>query len=52
MNEAEFDRFADEYENQNRRNIAVTGESPGSQSKSTGTLLIADEGWGPRQANI
>jgi SAM-dependent methyltransferase len=28
MKEAEFDRFADEYERQHRRNIAVTGESP------------------------
>src|SRR4051812_5806467 len=28
MKEAEFDRFADEYETQHRRNIAVTGESP------------------------
>jgi ubiquinone/menaquinone biosynthesis C-methylase UbiE len=28
MKEAEFDRFADEYESQHRRNIAVTGETP------------------------
>jgi hypothetical protein len=28
MNKAEFDRFADEYEIQHRRNIAVTGEGP------------------------
>lgn len=28
MQEAEFDRFADEYESQHRRNIAVTGERP------------------------
>jgi SAM-dependent methyltransferase len=28
MKEAEFDRFADEYEIQHRRNIAITGESP------------------------
>jgi SAM-dependent methyltransferase len=28
MKEAEFDRFADEYEVQHRRNIAITGESP------------------------
>src|SRR4051812_41527839 len=28
MEEAEFDRFADEYETQHRKNIAVTGESP------------------------
>ncbi len=28
MKEAEFDRFADEYESQHRRSIAVTGESP------------------------
>jgi SAM-dependent methyltransferase len=28
MKEAEFDRFADEYEMQHRRNIAITGESP------------------------
>ncbi|MGF6313302.1 ubiquinone/menaquinone biosynthesis C-methylase UbiE [Bradyrhizobium sp. i1.8.4] len=28
MEEAEFDRFADEYESQHRRNIAVTGEAP------------------------
>jgi SAM-dependent methyltransferase len=28
MKEAEFDQFADEYESQHRRNIAVTGEPP------------------------
>src|SRR3954465_7990641 len=28
MKEAEFDRLADEYESQHRRNIAVTGETP------------------------
>jgi hypothetical protein len=28
MNEAEFDRFADEYEIGHRLNIAVTGETP------------------------
>lgn len=28
MNEAEFDRFADEYESQHRQNIAITGENP------------------------
>jgi hypothetical protein len=28
MKQAEFDRFADEYENRHRRNIAVTGENP------------------------
>jgi ubiquinone/menaquinone biosynthesis C-methylase UbiE len=28
MKEAEFDRFADEYEIQHRRNIAISGESP------------------------
>jgi SAM-dependent methyltransferase len=28
MKEAEFDRFADEYEIQHKRNIAITGESP------------------------
>jgi ubiquinone/menaquinone biosynthesis C-methylase UbiE len=28
MNEAEFDRFADEYEIRHRLNIAVTGETP------------------------
>jgi SAM-dependent methyltransferase len=28
MKEAEFDRFADEYESQHRRNIAITGENP------------------------
>lgn len=28
MQEAEFDRFADEYDAQHRRNIAVTGEEP------------------------
>ena len=28
MKEAEFDRFADEYESHHRRNIAITGESP------------------------
>jgi SAM-dependent methyltransferase len=28
MDSAEFDRFAEEYENQHRANIAITGESP------------------------
>src|SRR6516162_2714867 len=28
MKEVEFDRFADEYESQHRRNIAITGENP------------------------
>src|SRR5688500_16464669 len=28
MNEAEFDRFADEYDAQHRANIAITGEGP------------------------
>lgn len=49
MDEAEFDRFADEYDAQHRRNVAITGEDPAYFAAYKIRLFAADVGPGPRR---